>query len=136
MHNNFSYPWNITGITVAANQLNMPISVAVDASNTLYISSFGHNQVQKWPPAASNGTVVAGRSDGASGNGLSALNGPFGIAIDSSGGVYVADAWNNRVVLWRNGSSVGTIVGGTGKETRENCVVQHMYRSCHLPSKL
>ena len=130
VNNNFSAQWNTTGITVAANQLNMPVSVSVDVSNTLHISDFGNNQVQqKWLPAASIGTIVAGRSDSLAGSGLSELSSPFGIFGDSSGGVYVTDAWNDRIVLWRNESSVGTIVEGTGKKTRENCVVQHMYRS-------
>ena len=103
----------------------------MDASKTLYVSVFANNQVQKWLPAASNGTIVAGRSNGAPGGGLSALNGPFGIAVDSSGGIYVADAWNNRIVLWRNGSTSGRIVAGTGKKTREECIVYNSLRSLH-----
>ncbi len=115
--NNFSYNWNTTGITVADNQLNMPISVTIDSSNTLYISDFGNNQIQKWLPGASNGTVVAGRSDGNSGSGLSELDGPFEIVVDSNSGIYVADAWNNRIVYWSNDSSSGIIVAGTGRKS-------------------
>jgi NHL repeat len=128
VNNNFSYRWNTTGITVAANQLNMPISVAVNAVKTLYIRDFANNLVWQWLWTTSNATILAGNSNGAFGSGLSALNGPFGITLDSSGGVYVADARNNRVVLWRNGSSVGTMIAGTGKETPDNCVAQHMFK--------
>ena len=109
---------------VAGDQLDMPIAVAVDASQALYISEFGNSRVQKWLWGATNGTTVAGRVDGISGSGLSELDGPFDIAIDSSGGVYVADAWNNRIVYWSNGSSVGTMVAGTGKRTEHTCFVQ------------
>jgi hypothetical protein len=83
---------------VATNQLNMPISVAVGPSNMLYISDYANNQVQKWLPDALNGTIAAGRSDGISGSGLSELNGPFEIVVDSNSGIYIADAWNNRIV--------------------------------------
>ena len=123
--NNFSYHWNTTGITVAGvtgnpgvsnSRLSLPISIVVDASNTLYISEFANNRVQKWLRNASNGTTVSGRSNGISGSGLSYLNGPFGIAVDFEGGIYVADASNNRIVHWANGSSSGTLVAGTGEK--------------------
>jgi hypothetical protein len=68
---NFASQWNTTGITVAgitgssgvaANQLYMPISIAVDTSKTLYISENGNHRIQKFLPGASNGTTVAGVS--------------------------------------------------------------------------
>ena len=130
---NFSYQWNTTGDTVAgvtgsadvtANRLSMPMSVAVDTSKTLYISDFGNNRVQKFLAGATNGTTVAGNFNGTSGSDLSALDSPYGIAIDSSHGVYVADASNNRIVYWGNGSSVGRMVAGTGEKIAQKCSAQ------------
>ena len=94
----------------------MPMSIAVDQSNTLNISDFGNHRVWQCLSGTANGTIVAGRSDGTSGSGVSDLNGPFGIVVDRDSGVYIADAWNNRIVYWSNGSSSGTIVAGTGKK--------------------
>ena len=139
VYDNFSYRWNITGITVAgisgspgvtAHQLNMPTSVAVDTSKAIYISEYGNNRVQKLLPGAANGTTVAGNSNGASGTGLSALYHPYGIAIDSAGGIYVADSWNHRIVYWGNGSSVGTIVAGIGMKIEQKCGIQSALLIC------
>ncbi|CAF0814447.1 unnamed protein product [Adineta steineri] len=127
--NNFSHYWNTTGNTVAgisgnagvtAEQLYKPISVAVDSTNTLYISDFGNNRVQKWLPGASNGTTVAGQSSGTSGSGLSDLYRPFQVAVDLNGGIFVADAWNNRVVYWSNGSYSGILIAGDGTSGSAN----------------
>jgi hypothetical protein len=133
VNDNFSYRWNTTGITVAgiggspgvaAHKLNMPTFVAVDTSKTLYISEYGNNRVQKFLPGAANGTTVAGNSNGTAGSGLSDLYHPYGIAIDSAGGVYIADSWNHRIVYWGNGSSMGTRVAGTGKRTEQKGRIQ------------
>lgn len=75
-----------------------PYRVAVDPSKTLYISDFGNHRIQKFLAGASNGTTVAGSFNGTAGSGLSELNGSYGISIDSSAGVFVADSRNDRVV--------------------------------------
>ena len=75
-----------------------PLAVAVDAGGNLYIVE--DNRIEK----VSNGviTTIAGGADlgfsGDNGPATSALlNGPTGIAVDSAGNVYVADAGNNRI---------------------------------------
>ncbi|CAF5000564.1 unnamed protein product, partial [Rotaria sp. Silwood1] len=73
--------------------------VAVDASGTVYSSGF--DRVVKWP-SVMNGTtpqgiVIAGGHS--IGNATTQLNNPLGIHVDPSGeDVYIADAWNHRIV--------------------------------------
>ena len=101
------------GSAVSAS-LENPNAVVIDSSGNLYISDSNNNQIQE--VAASSGTqwglsmtagdiyTVAGDSGGSSGNsgdGTAAtsalLTGPDGLALDSSGDLYIADWGNNRV---------------------------------------
>jgi len=68
---------------------------------------------------APNGTTVAG------GNGpgslANQLSSPFGVAVDGSGNVYVADRGNSRVQKWAPGATSGTTVaGGNGAGSGAN----------------
>ena len=119
---NLSFCWNATGTTlagrvgvpgVAANRLDCPFGLALDVSNTLYISDQDNNRVQKWLVGAPSGTTIAGQSGGISGTTSSDLNTPSGILVDSSGNIYVADTNNNRIQLWLNAASSGSTIAGT-----------------------
>ena len=95
-------------------QLNNVAGIAVDAAGSLYIAA--GNRIRK----VSNGviTTVAGNGTaGFSGDGGPAasaqLNNPSGIAVDSGGNIYVADA-NNHVVR-RVVNGVITTIAGNGK---------------------
>jgi uncharacterized protein (TIGR03437 family) len=101
------------GAAATSAELNVPIGLALDASNNLYIADFINNRVRK----VSGGTIttVAGTGfSGYSGDGGAAidaqLNTPIGVAVDSSGNLYIADTGNN-VVREVSGGIVSTIVG-------------------------
>lgn len=89
------------GGPATAAALQGPSGVALDSAGNLYIAEYSGARIRK---VSSNGiiTTYAGTgSGGLSGDGGPALqamlNGPRGIATDSSGNLYVADGFNHRI---------------------------------------
>ena len=118
--------WNATGTTVAgitgssgtgANQLNQPVNLFVDANYNMYIADTGNHRIQFWRAGATSGTTIAG-TPGSAGSGVTQLNSPSDVSVDTSGNIYVADRYNNRIQYFRNGTTTGVTVstgwGGTG----------------------
>ena len=111
--------WNTTGITVAGNSgdpLNSPLDVIVNYANTLFIVDYGNNRAQKYLMGASNGTTIAGNTNGNAGASSNELHSPSRIIVGSDGDFYITDTDNDRIQFWLNGASVGTTVAGTGKD--------------------
>jgi uncharacterized protein (TIGR03437 family) len=89
----------------------------VDAAGNLFIADTMNAKVRK--VSAANGviTTVAGSgTPGYGGDGGAAasaqLNLPIGVAVDSSGNVYIADFGNSRVrKVSASGASIGTVAG-------------------------
>ncbi|CAF0857132.1 unnamed protein product [Adineta steineri] len=116
------YRWNTTGITVAgasngsggtsANLLYEPYGTALGSFNSLYIADFNNNRIQKWMINESNGTTVAGLSNGTAGASSIALTLPVSVVLDSNDNMYFTDRDNHRVVYWANGASSGTTIAG------------------------
>ena len=75
-----------------------PVGIAVDSSDNLYVADVLNNRIRK---ITSTGVVstIAGSSQGyTDGQGTVAkFNNPSGIAVDSSGNLYVADSDNHRI---------------------------------------
>jgi trimeric autotransporter adhesin len=89
--------------------------VTVDSSSNLYVVDFGNNRIRK---VAENGIISTVAGDGIagfSGDGGSAtsaaINGPYGVAVDSTGNLYVADTYNHRI---RKVSTTGMITTFAG----------------------
>jgi uncharacterized protein (TIGR03437 family) len=96
-------------------QLNTPLGVAVDSAGSVYIADRNNHRIRK----VSGGviTTVAGNGtqgfSGDNGPATSAeLNYPGGVAVDSTGNVYIADNYNQRVRKVSGG--VITTVAGNG----------------------
>ncbi len=84
------------------SQLNAPASVAMDAVGNLYISDSSNNRIRKINPNTNIITTIAGTNNsGTTGdNGpanAAGLSGPFTIALDGLGNLFIADSFHNRI---------------------------------------
>jgi sugar lactone lactonase YvrE len=98
--------------------LNYPQGVVRDSAANTYIADTSNNRVRK---VAANGTIttVAGTgSSGFSGDGGPAtsaqLNYPEGLALDSSGNLYIGDSSNQRVRKVASNGIITTVAGNGG----------------------
>lgn len=105
------------GSSATDAQLNMPWAVTLDSFGNLYIADCKNNRIRKVDSKGTITTVAGKGTEGYSGDGGPAteaqLNYPLGIALDSTGNLYIADYKNNRI---RKVDSEGTIttIAGTG----------------------
>ena len=93
--------------SAVGSQLNFPAGITIDKSGAIYIADGLNNRVRK----ISGGTIstVAGNGTaGFTGDNASAtsaeLNNPTGVAVDSSGNIFIADSGNNVVRKVANGT--------------------------------
>jgi sugar lactone lactonase YvrE len=98
--------------------LNKPCAVAVDREGQLFIADYGNNRIRKVSKDGINTTYAGNGVPGHAGDQGPAvdarLNGPYGVAVDARGIVYVADQRNNRVRAIRPDGHITTLAG-TGR---------------------
>ena len=90
------------GGPAAAAQLNNPYDVAVDEAGNVYIADSFNRRIRKVDSGGNIATIAGGGSpaDGIGDGGpatAAQLRGAYGVAVDSAGNVYIAEAWNHRV---------------------------------------
>ncbi len=113
---------------IGANaELNTPAGIALDSNNNVYIADFNNDVIRKFSVGGNLSTVAGNNllfeegpngvaSGGFSGDNALAINAllnlPYGVAVDSSGNIYIADTENNRIreVTVSNGN-IKTIAG-------------------------
>jgi uncharacterized protein (TIGR03437 family) len=102
------------GAAVAA-QLDQPEGMVVDSAGNLYIADAANARVRKVSPAGIITTIAGTGQPGFSGDngpaGSAQLDQPYGVALDSSGNLYIADFGNQRVRRVATGGTITTVAG-------------------------
>ncbi len=104
--------------TATSAKLNAPRGVAVDNGGNIFIADTNNHRIRRVDAVSGNITTVAGTGtygySGDNGTATSAmLHGPYGVAVDSGGNIFIADTGNNCI---RRVDTAGiiTTVAGTG----------------------
>ncbi|UJR17548.1 hypothetical protein I4U23_004444 [Adineta vaga] len=98
----------------AANQFNRPNGIFVDENNgnIFYVADTDNHRIQMWSPGATSGITIAGQT-GLCGDQLNRLCYPSSMITDSNRNLYIADTYNNRIMLWMRGSTSGILIAGS-----------------------
>ncbi len=107
-------------ISTVVDSLAYPSSIVVDTSGYIYTSSWiADNLIRKINITTGAITIIAGTpTPGYNGDGIAAttaqLNLPFGIAIDDSANLYIADVGNFRIRKINKITGLISTIAGTG----------------------
>ena len=106
------------GAAATAASLNGPKGVAVDGAGNLYIADSNNHRVRKVTAGTGFISTVAGNGNSvASGDGAAATAAgmfPYGVAVDGSGNLYIADQSNHRVRMVAASNGFVSTIAGTG----------------------
>jgi uncharacterized repeat protein (TIGR01451 family) len=111
------------------NGMSFPFGVHVDSGGRLWVADASNNRVLRFDNAA---TLASGASadaflgTGAVGCSSATLNAPAALYTDSSGGLWVADANNNRVLRFANAATLANSASAStvfGQPNFATCIV-------------
>ena len=120
----------VTTLRLSGTPLSDPRGIVVDSTGTIYVGDFRSHTVRAITPTGTVSTLAGqtskpGISDGA--GAAAAFHYPSGVAIDTSGALYVADTENDTIRIVTRGGTVTTLAGlpdrtnsvdGTGADAR------------------
>ena len=106
------------GVSATTAYIPLNPSLAVDRSNNLYFTDSAHARVRMI--SATDGTVTTVAGTGTAGFGgdgglatYASLNIPNGVAVDSTGKVYISDQINCRIRMVDTSGRITTVAGAT-----------------------
>jgi len=105
-------------------RFNGPYGIAVDTAGNLYVSDIGNSAIRRITPAGVVTTLAGqpgqppGYNDGPAASALFSY--PYGLAVDASGNVYVADDGNHAIRKINPQGMVSTVAGTPGAVGRND----------------
>ncbi|MCX6952896.1 MAG: hypothetical protein NTV51_12140 [Verrucomicrobia bacterium] len=105
------------GVGIGA-RFNAPQGLAVDSAGNVYVADTNNSTIRKITPAGTVTTLagVAGQTGGVDGpGGVARFNGPYAVAVDGAGTVYVADFFNATIRKITAAGTVSTLAGFSGQ---------------------
>jgi trimeric autotransporter adhesin len=114
-----SYGYSGDGGQATSSTLYNPRTVATDESGNIYIADSANYRIRMVTKSTGIISTVAGTGySGYSGDGgqatSAALNYPYGVAVDASGNIYIADTYNHRIRMVTKSTGIISTVAGTG----------------------
>ena len=99
--------------------------MAVDSSGILYVADAGNHRIRKITPAGVVSTFAGSTEGYKDATGTAAqFDSPVGVAVDSSGNVYVADGNNHRIRKITSAGVVSTLAGSGARGHHDAIVTE------------
>lgn len=104
--------------TKFAVTLKFPLGVTTDETGNYFIADSHNNRILKVTTSTGLVSTVAGKYGGYNGDGIAATSAwlylPGGIAVDTSGNIFIADTWNHRIRKVTASTGIISTVAGNG----------------------